>query len=142
IQRYPKHIEIPCWKRTRNISQQGHTLDEIRAIDHDAATEFVKRKKVTIVVGFEKTSLDIAREISAINGPEHPCMIVYRKDHWKLGNWFPWGIALVRIYQKSQERKSAQKPEAKPKKSQPSVKQSKESQTVVNYKRQNPKYST
>ncbi|GJW54586.1 N-oxide-forming dimethylaniline monooxygenase [Tanacetum coccineum] len=28
-------------------------------------------------------------------GLEHPCTIVYRKDHWKLGNWFPCGIALV-----------------------------------------------
>ncbi|PWA95627.1 dimethylaniline monooxygenase, N-oxide-forming [Artemisia annua] len=67
---------------------------EYAAMDHDAAAEFVKGKKVT-VVGFGKTGLDIAREISAINGPEHPCTIVYRKDHWKLGTWFPWGIALV-----------------------------------------------
>ncbi|GJV70573.1 augmin subunit 5 [Tanacetum coccineum] len=40
-------------------------------------------------------SLNIARGIFAFNGPEHPCMIVYRKDHWKLRNWFPWGIALA-----------------------------------------------
>lgn len=40
---------------------------EYAAMDHDAAAEFVKGKKVT-VVGFGKTGLDIAREISAING--------------------------------------------------------------------------
>ncbi|KAK9052123.1 hypothetical protein SSX86_028751 [Deinandra increscens subsp. villosa] len=61
------------------------------AMDNNKAAEFVKGKKV-VVVGFGKTGLDIARECASVNGPEHPCTIVYRRDHWKLGNWFPFGI--------------------------------------------------
>ncbi|KAL9991754.1 putative flavin-containing monooxygenase [Helianthus debilis subsp. tardiflorus] len=69
---------------------------EYAAMDHDKAEEFVKGKKV-VVVGFGKSGLDIARECSSINGPEHPCSIVYRRDHWKLSRWFIWGIPLVDI---------------------------------------------
>ncbi|KAI3714195.1 hypothetical protein L1987_72791 [Smallanthus sonchifolius] len=67
---------------------------EYSAMDHDKVEEFVKGKKV-VVVGFGKTGLDIARECASANGPEHPCTILYRRDHWKLGDWFPWGIPLV-----------------------------------------------
>ncbi|XP_076938427.1 putative flavin-containing monooxygenase 1 [Bidens hawaiensis] len=62
-------------------------------MDNLTAVEFVKGKKV-VVVGFGKTGLDIAREFASVNGPEHPCTIVYRHDHWKFGTWFPWGISL------------------------------------------------
>ncbi|KAI7747171.1 hypothetical protein M8C21_006614 [Ambrosia artemisiifolia] len=63
-------------------------------MDHDAAEEMVKGKRV-VVVGFGKSGLDIARECASINGPEHPCTVVYRRDHWKLSNWFPLGIPFV-----------------------------------------------
>ncbi|KAK9052086.1 hypothetical protein SSX86_028714 [Deinandra increscens subsp. villosa] len=70
---------------------------EYAAMDHDKAAEFVKGKKV-VVVGFGKTGLDIARECSSINGPKHPCTIVYRHDHWKLPDWAPWGVPMTYLY--------------------------------------------
>lgn len=69
---------------------------EYSAMDHDKAEELVKGTKV-VVVGFGKSGLDIARECSSINGPEHPCTIVYRRDHWKLHEWYVWGIPLMTI---------------------------------------------
>nr|XP_043607432.1 probable flavin-containing monooxygenase 1 [Erigeron canadensis] len=78
---------------------QGKTIHsmEYAAMDHDKAAEFVKGKKV-IVVGFGKSGLDIARECASINGPEHTCTIVYRRDHWKLPDWYPWGVPLALLY--------------------------------------------
>ncbi|CAI9275763.1 unnamed protein product [Lactuca saligna] len=73
-----------------------HSMD-YAAMDNDTAEEFVKEKRV-VVVGFGKTGLDIARECSSINGPEHPCTIVYRRDHWKLPEWSAWGIPLPLLY--------------------------------------------
>ncbi|XP_076906754.1 putative flavin-containing monooxygenase 1 [Bidens hawaiensis] len=75
---------------------RGKTLHSqtFAEMDHDAATELVKGKRV-VVVGFGKSGLDIARECASINGPEHPCTIVYRRDHWKLANWYPLGIPFV-----------------------------------------------
>ncbi|KAI3824867.1 hypothetical protein L1987_06339 [Smallanthus sonchifolius] len=70
---------------------------EYAAMDAKVAEEFVKGKKV-VVVGFGKTGLDIARECSSINGPEHPTTILYRRDHWKLPDWAPWGIPLTFLY--------------------------------------------
>ncbi|KAI3812086.1 hypothetical protein L1987_16790 [Smallanthus sonchifolius] len=72
---------------------QGQAIHSMKysAMENQKAAEFVKGKKV-VVVGFGKTGLDIARECAHVNGPENPCTVVYRRDHWKLGNWFPWGI--------------------------------------------------
>ncbi|CAI9275761.1 unnamed protein product [Lactuca saligna] len=51
----------------------GHAIHSMdyAAMDHDKAADFVRGKRV-VVVGFGKTGLDIARECSSINGPEHP----------------------------------------------------------------------
>ncbi|KAL4569653.1 hypothetical protein LXL04_025295 [Taraxacum kok-saghyz] len=78
---------------------QGHAIHSMNyaAMDHDRAADFVRGKRVA-VVGFGKTGLDIARECSSINGPEHPCTLVYRRDHWKLPDWSPWGIPLTYLY--------------------------------------------
>nr|GEV09396.1 probable flavin-containing monooxygenase 1 [Tanacetum cinerariifolium] len=70
---------------------------EYATMDHDKAAEFVKGKKV-VVVGFGKTGLDIARECSSLNGQEQPATIVYRRDHWKLPDWAPWGIPMTKFY--------------------------------------------
>ncbi|KAK1414465.1 hypothetical protein QVD17_30209 [Tagetes erecta] len=70
---------------------------EYSAMDHEKAEEFVKGKRV-VVVGFQKQGLDIAMECSSVNGPEHPCTIVYRKDRWKLADFAPWGIPLKYLY--------------------------------------------
>nr|GFB12884.1 dimethylaniline monooxygenase, N-oxide-forming [Tanacetum cinerariifolium] len=50
-----------------------------------------------VVVGFGKSGLDIARGLAKINGPEHPCTVVYRNDHWKLADWYPMGIPLINL---------------------------------------------
>ncbi|XP_076949762.1 putative flavin-containing monooxygenase 1 [Bidens hawaiensis] len=82
--------------------QAIHSM-EYSAMDNQKAAEFVKGKKI-VVVGFGKTGIDIARECASVNGPEHPCTIVYRHDHWKLGSWFPWGISLqALIYSRFQQ---------------------------------------
>ncbi|XP_076937146.1 putative flavin-containing monooxygenase 1 [Bidens hawaiensis] len=70
---------------------------EYAAMEHDKAASFVKGRNV-VVVGFGKTGLDISRECASVNGPEHPCTIVYRRDHWKLPDWAPWGIPLTYLY--------------------------------------------
>lgn len=94
----PNVPEFPAGKGPDVFRGQVIHSMEYAAMDNDAAAEFVKGKKV-VVVGFGKTGLDIARECSSVNGAEHPCTIVYRRDHWKLPSWSPWGIPLTYIYQ-------------------------------------------
>ncbi|MFS8031752.1 putative flavin-containing monooxygenase [Helianthus anomalus] len=92
----PSMPQFPARKGPEVVRGRAmHSLEYV-AMDHDEAEEFVKGKKV-VVVGFGKSGLDIARECSSINGPENPCSIVYRRDHWKLSRWFIWGIPLVDI---------------------------------------------
>ncbi|XP_071693104.1 probable flavin-containing monooxygenase 1 [Rutidosis leptorrhynchoides] len=78
---------------------QGQAIHSMKyaSMDHEKASEFVKGKKV-VVVGFGKTGLDIARECSAINGSELPTTILYRRDHWKLPDWAPWGYPMTYYY--------------------------------------------
>ncbi|KAJ0432860.1 putative flavin-containing monooxygenase [Helianthus annuus] len=92
----PSMPQFPAGKGPEVFRGRAMHSMEYAAMDHDKAEEFVKGKKV-VVVGFGKSGLDIARECSSINGPEHPCSIVYRHDHWKLSGWFIWGIPLVDI---------------------------------------------
>ncbi|KAI3712214.1 hypothetical protein L1987_70765 [Smallanthus sonchifolius] len=70
---------------------------EYSAMEHDKAEQLVKGKRI-VVVGFQKQGLDIAMECSSVNGSEHPCTIVYRKDRWKLPDFSPWGIPLQYLY--------------------------------------------
>uniref|UniRef100_A0A803NR30 Flavin-containing monooxygenase n=1 Tax=Cannabis sativa TaxID=3483 RepID=A0A803NR30_CANSA len=67
------------------------------AMDFKAATEFVKAKQVT-VVGFQKSALDIAMEVSTVNGVENPCTVLYRTEHWNIPDFTPWGFPLANLY--------------------------------------------
>ncbi|KAI3812125.1 hypothetical protein L1987_16831 [Smallanthus sonchifolius] len=93
----PNIPEFPAGKGPEVFRGKAIHSMEYAAMDHDKAAALVKGKKV-VVVGFGKTGLDIARECSSANGPEHPCTIVYRRDHWKLPDWAPWGIPLTYFY--------------------------------------------
>ncbi|KAJ0693028.1 putative flavin-containing monooxygenase [Helianthus annuus] len=93
----PNIPEFPAGKGPEDFKGQVIHSMEYAAMDDNAAAEFVKGKKV-VVVGFGKTGLDIARECSSINGLEQPTSIVYRRDHWKLPDWAPWGIPLPLLY--------------------------------------------
>ncbi|OMO92027.1 Dimethylaniline monooxygenase, N-oxide-forming [Corchorus olitorius] len=73
-----------------------HSMD-YAAMDDDKAAEFVKGKKV-IVVGFQKSALDIAMECSAANGLEKPCTVFYRTAHWNVPDYLPWGFSLAHMY--------------------------------------------
>ncbi|KAI3694281.1 hypothetical protein L1987_77245 [Smallanthus sonchifolius] len=90
----PNMPKFPAGKGLEVFRGKAVHSQTFAEMDHDAAAKLVKGKKV-VVVGFGKSGLDIARECAAINGPEHPCTIVYRRDHWKLANWFPLGIPFV-----------------------------------------------
>ncbi|KAM0002638.1 putative flavin-containing monooxygenase [Helianthus debilis subsp. tardiflorus] len=93
----PNMPKFPVGKGPEIFQGKAIHSMEYAAMDDDKAEAFVKGKKV-VVVGFGKTGLDIARECASINGPEHPCTIVYRRDHWKLPDWAPWGIPLTYLY--------------------------------------------
>ncbi|KAI7728402.1 hypothetical protein M8C21_016225 [Ambrosia artemisiifolia] len=89
----PNIPQFPTGKGPEVYQGQAIHSMEYSAMDNNKAAEFVKGKKV-VVVGFGKTGLDIARECASVNGPEHPCTILYRHDHWKIGSWFPWGFPI------------------------------------------------
>ncbi|KAI3503802.1 hypothetical protein L1887_32253 [Cichorium endivia] len=93
----PNIPDFPAGRGPEVFRGQAIPSMEYAAMDHETAAEFVKGKRV-VVVGFGKTRLDIARECSAINGPDNPCTIVYRHDHWKLPDWAPWGIPFEYLY--------------------------------------------
>ncbi|KAK9076089.1 hypothetical protein SSX86_004422 [Deinandra increscens subsp. villosa] len=105
----PNLPEFPAGKGPEVFRGRAVHSQTFAEMDHDAAEELVKGKRV-VVVGFGKSGLDIARECSTINaklpdfttgsrkaGLEYPCTIVYRTDHWKLANWFPMGIPFMNI---------------------------------------------
>ena len=31
-------------------------------------------------------------------GTEHPCTILYKKEHWNLPDYLPWGVPLTYLY--------------------------------------------
>uniref|UniRef100_A0A7N0TNF3 Flavin-containing monooxygenase n=1 Tax=Kalanchoe fedtschenkoi TaxID=63787 RepID=A0A7N0TNF3_KALFE len=57
-----------------------HSMD-YSAMDNDKAAEFINCKRVT-VVGFQKSAIDIAAEVSTQNGVKHPCTLLFRRAHW------------------------------------------------------------
>nr|GEY95794.1 dimethylaniline monooxygenase, N-oxide-forming [Tanacetum cinerariifolium] len=108
---YTVDFVILCIGRNKDVPKlpkfpQGKGLDvfqgkaihslQYAALDDDAAEQLVKGKKV-VVVGLGKSGLDIARSCAEINGPEHPCSVVYRHDHWKLGDLYPLGIPMIHL---------------------------------------------
>ncbi|KAK9987603.1 hypothetical protein SO802_027842 [Lithocarpus litseifolius] len=73
-----------------------HSMD-YAAMDDKSAADFVKGKQIT-VVGFQKYALDIAMECSLANGTEHSCTVLYKKEHWNLPDYLPWGVPLTYLY--------------------------------------------
>ncbi|MBA0793175.1 hypothetical protein Gohar_017597, partial [Gossypium harknessii] len=73
-----------------------HSMD-YAAMDDEKAAEFIKGKRV-IVVGFQKSALDIAMECCSANGVENPCTVLYRTAHWHLPDYLPWGFSLAYMY--------------------------------------------
>ncbi|XP_038900443.1 probable flavin-containing monooxygenase 1 isoform X1 [Benincasa hispida] len=73
-----------------------HSL-EYSAMDFHTASNHIKDKRVT-VVGFQKSALDIAMECANANGPNKPCTVLYKTEHWNLPNDHPWGIPLSFLY--------------------------------------------
>uniref|UniRef100_A0A7N0TNW0 Flavin-containing monooxygenase n=1 Tax=Kalanchoe fedtschenkoi TaxID=63787 RepID=A0A7N0TNW0_KALFE len=57
-----------------------HSMD-YAAMENDQAAEFISGKRVT-VVGFQKSAIDTAVEVSAKNGVGYPCTILFRRAHW------------------------------------------------------------
>ncbi|KAL1818825.1 hypothetical protein ACET3Z_013694 [Daucus carota] len=69
-----------------------HSAD-YSAMDSTDAANLVRGKRVA-VVGFRKSAVDIALECSTVNGPEHPCTVVYRTGHWGIPSVLPMGISI------------------------------------------------
>ncbi|KAI3982045.1 hypothetical protein MKX01_018951 [Papaver californicum] len=66
-------------------------------MDDSDAAKFVKGKRV-MVVGFGKSSLDIANECAIANGVENPCTLIYRNAHCNVPDYFPYGVFIVSLY--------------------------------------------
>ncbi|XP_039060837.1 probable flavin-containing monooxygenase 1 [Hibiscus syriacus] len=73
-----------------------HSMD-YAAMEDAKAVKFIKGKRV-IVVGFQKSALDITMECSTANGMENPCTDLYRTTHWNLPDYLPWGFSLAHMY--------------------------------------------
>nr|BCL56286.2 flavin-containing monooxygenase [Persicaria tinctoria] len=61
------------------------------------ARRLVKGKRV-VVVGFQKSAIDIANECSSANGKEVPCNLIYRTPPWNIPDFFIWGLPLPYLY--------------------------------------------
>ncbi|XVF35839.1 hypothetical protein REPUB_Repub19eG0005600 [Reevesia pubescens] len=57
-----------------------HSMD-YAAMDGDLAAELIKEKRV-IVIGFQKSAVDIAAEVASKNGASHPCTLMFKTVHW------------------------------------------------------------
>ncbi|RZC45712.1 hypothetical protein C5167_038668 [Papaver somniferum] len=73
-----------------------HSMDYSAMDDSDAA-KFVKGKRV-VVVGLQKSALDIANECAIANGVENPCTLIYRNAHWNVPDYLPYGVHLGYLY--------------------------------------------
>ncbi|KAB2088123.1 hypothetical protein ES319_A04G153100v1 [Gossypium barbadense] len=93
----PNIPEFPPKKGPEAFDSKVIHSMEYAAMDHKQAAEFVKGKRV-IVVGFQKSALDIAMECSAANGKENPCTVLYRRAHWNVPDYLPWGFSLAHMY--------------------------------------------
>lgn len=73
-----------------------HSMDYSK-MDSTTATNLVKGKHV-VVIGSQKSGMDIAMECSTVNGIERPCTVVTRTPHWNIPDYFPWGFPLAYLY--------------------------------------------
>ncbi|KAG9131403.1 hypothetical protein Leryth_022186 [Lithospermum erythrorhizon] len=76
--------------------QVMHSMDYAN-MDNESAVALLKTKKIT-VVGLGKSAMDIAMECSDANGVENPCTLIYRKEHWNIPDYCPWGVPMVYLY--------------------------------------------
>ncbi|MCL7036123.1 hypothetical protein MKW94_026247 [Papaver nudicaule] len=73
-----------------------HSMD-YSAMEKSDAAEFVKGKRVA-VVGYQKTALDIVNECAIANGVDNPCTLIYRRAHWNVPDYLPYGVSLGSLY--------------------------------------------
>ncbi|XP_037497324.1 probable flavin-containing monooxygenase 1 [Jatropha curcas] len=73
-----------------------HSMD-YAAMDHETAANFIRGKRI-MVVGLQKSALDIAMECASANGVELPCTLLYKTEHWTLPDYLPWGVPLAYLY--------------------------------------------
>ncbi|CAN6481668.1 unnamed protein product [Victoria cruziana] len=73
-----------------------HSMDYSRMSDADAAA-LVEGKRV-IVVGFQKSAVDIAAECAEANGVKTPCTVLLRDPQWNLPSFSAWGVSLAFLY--------------------------------------------
>ncbi|XP_021903816.1 probable flavin-containing monooxygenase 1 isoform X2 [Carica papaya] len=73
-----------------------HSIDYTK-MEYETAGKFVEGKRVAIV-GFQKSALDIAMEVAAVNGKQNPCTVLYRSEQWGVPDYLPWGLPLAYLY--------------------------------------------
>ncbi|XP_050211091.1 probable flavin-containing monooxygenase 1 [Mercurialis annua] len=73
-----------------------HSMD-YSAMDFKTASNFIKGKRV-MIVGIQKSALDIAMECSSANGVEVPCTILYKTESWAIPDHLPWGVPMSYLY--------------------------------------------
>ncbi|KAL8060096.1 hypothetical protein ABFX02_02G001700 [Erythranthe guttata] len=94
----PNIPEFPADKGPKAF--QGNVIHSMdySTMDHQTASELIQGKRVA-VVGFQKSGMDIAMECSSANGIKQPCTLLYRKEHWNMPDYLPWGVPLEFLYQ-------------------------------------------
>lgn len=93
----PKIPEFPTAKGPEAFQGKViHSMDYSQ-MEYETAAKFVEGKRVAIV-GFQKSALDIAMEVSAVNGKNNPCTMLYKSEQWSVPDYLPWGVPLTYLY--------------------------------------------
>ncbi|XP_050233774.1 probable flavin-containing monooxygenase 1 [Mercurialis annua] len=73
-----------------------HSMD-YAAMDFKSASDYIKGKRV-MIVGLQKSAIDIAIECSSSNGVEVPCTVLYKTEEWAVPDYLPWGVPMAYLY--------------------------------------------
>ncbi|WRX15035.1 Flavin monooxygenase-like - like 10, partial [Theobroma cacao] len=93
----PNIPSFPPGKRPETFHGEViHSMD-YAAMDYKLAAKCIKGKRI-VVVGLQKSALDIAMECSTANGVELPCTVLYKSERWGVPNYLPWGVPLAYLY--------------------------------------------